>query len=73
MREREITKEEVSVTLALSTETKEMRKARQGAFRHLGGDSYLVVIFERHDEDFIIVTALKVDRNRLKKYGFARV
>lgn len=73
MREREITKEEVIETLGAPLETRELRFGRQGAIRHLVGDSFLVVIAERSNEDLIVVTALKVNRDRVRRYGFARI
>lgn len=34
---------------------------------------YTIVIFEQSDEDFIVVTAMKVDKERLERYGFTGV
>jgi len=73
MREREITDEEISETLTHPLELREMRYGRQGALGSRAADSFLVVIFEKNDEDLIVVTALKVNRNRVKRYGFARI
>lgn len=73
MRERSISKPEVEETLARPLEVRETRYERKAACRRIGGDDYLVVIFEDSAEDLIVVTALKVDRERVKKYGFTRV
>jgi hypothetical protein len=73
MREREISHEEISETLVRPDEIREMRYGRHGAFKRLVGGNFLVVIFERYNEDLIVVTALKVDESRVKRYGFTRI
>ncbi len=62
MRERTISKLEVEQTLADPLEVRETRYGRKVACRRVGGDSYLLIIFERSAEELIVVTALKVNR-----------
>lgn len=71
MRERGITKEEIGESLARPLETREMRYGRQGVCRHLTGDSFLVVIVEKRGEEDL--TALKVNSDRVRRYGITRV
>ena len=72
MRERSITKEEVEEALARPIELLS-KQGRSAAVAELKGGKYLVVIFEGSHEDFLVVTALKVDKARARRYGFTRV
>jgi len=73
MHDRRISKEEINETLLRPAETRQLRYGRQGVFKRLTGDSFLIVVFEKSNEDLIVVTALKVDERRVKRYGFTRI
>jgi hypothetical protein len=50
------------------------REARRAALgRPSTGDKFIMVVFEVSGEDFMVVTALKIDGDRARRYGFARV
>lgn len=67
MHETEISKEEISETLLRPAETRGLRYGRHEVFKRLTRDSFLVLIFEKRNEDLIVVTALKVDESRVEK------
>jgi Domain of unknown function (DUF4258) len=73
MKERSITEAEVEETLARPLEVVPTRYARSAACTMREHGRCLVVIFERSQEDFLVVTALKVDRDRARRFGFTRV
>ena len=73
MTERSITEAEVEETLASPLEVVPTRYGRSAACIEQGSGKYLVVIFEGPPEDFIVVTAIKVDKGRARRYGFTRV
>ena len=52
---------------------RDTRYGREAACGKLGTGKYLVVILERHDEDLIVVTALKANKDRLERFGFTGV
>ena len=56
-----------------TTTVVQTRYGRRVACKRLVGRKYVVVVFEEDREDFIVVTALKVNKDRLRKYGFTRV
>ena len=73
MTQRSITRDEVEKTLGNPFEVVPVRYRRSAACSRLSNRRYLVVIYERIEEDFIVVTALKVNRQGAIKYGFTRV
>jgi len=74
MHERGVTKAEVEGVLRRPLAVKETRYGRRVACGSPDDrDKYTVVIFEENAEDLIVITALKVDRDRLERYGFTRV
>jgi hypothetical protein len=73
MRERNISKTEVEQTLAHPLEIVETRYGRKAACRRVDSGYCLVVIFEGMAEELIVVTALKVNTERVRRYGFTRV
>jgi hypothetical protein len=73
MLERFINESDVESALARPLEVVQTRYGRKAACKRQPGGKYLVVVFEEAGEDFIVVTAVKVDRNRVGRYGFARV
>lgn len=73
IRERGITRKEVEETLEQPLQARDTRYGRKAACGKLGAGKYLVVIFERHDEDLIVVTVLKVNKGGLERFGFIGV
>ena len=73
MLERSITEEEVKGALEHPLEVIQIRYGRKAACGRLPRGKYVVVIFEEAEQDFIVVTAVEVDRNRVRRYGFTRV
>jgi hypothetical protein len=62
MQERFITEREAGAILNHPIEVIETKYARQAALgRPSTGDKFIVVVFEVSGEDFIVVTALKID------------
>ena len=45
---------------------------RRAAYRQVR-DKYVVVIFEEQKDEIVVVTTLRVDRERLRRYGFSGV
>ena len=70
MEERGITIEQVKEVIQNPEETIEVKHGRKASYRRYG-DKFVVVIYE--EEDILIITALKVDERRLKRYGFGGV
>jgi Domain of unknown function (DUF4258) len=73
MKERSITETEVEEALARPLETVQTRYGRSAACALRESGRCLVVIFERSQEDFLVITALKVDQDRARRFGFTRV
>ena len=73
MRERSITEAEVEETLARPLEIVPTKYGRSAVCNPQEDGRLLVVIFERSQEDFLVVTALKVDEDRARRFGFTRV
>lgn len=49
------------------------RYGRHAVYGLLPDEKLLVVIYEREGEDFIVVTAVKTNREGAKRYGFTRI
>lgn len=49
-----------------------VRFGRKAAFKKFG-DMYVVVVFEEQKGEIVVVTTLKVDKKRLKRYGFSGI
>ena len=73
MAERGISADEVEVTLDSPVEVTTVRYGRRAACRHFPECHYVVVIFEPVEEELIVVTAVRVDEERVRRYGFSRV
>jgi uncharacterized DUF497 family protein len=74
MRERSILDSDVEGVLDNPVEVIETKYARRAAFGRLQtNDRFVVVVFEVSGEDFLVVSALKVDGVRARRYGFSRV
>ena len=54
------------------TETINVKFGRKASYRQYD-DKFIVVIFEKHDDEIVVVTVLRVDAERLRRYGFSRV
>ena len=73
MSERGVSEDEVIATLTNPLDIVRGRYGRELFTRHFGPCDYVVVVAERTDEDLIVVTVLRVDRERALRYGFIRV
>jgi len=71
-RERGIPEEWAAEVINHADETINVKFGRKASFRKFG-KSYVVVIYEQGIDKIVVVTMLKVDRERLKRYGFSRV
>ena len=70
--EREISLHQIVQTVQEPEGLTEVRYGRKAAFKKFG-DMYVVVIYEEQKDEIVVVTTLKVDRERLKRYGFSGV
>jgi hypothetical protein len=52
---------------------RETRYGRKVGCKELDHGKYVVVVFERRNENLIVVTSLKVDKGRLERYGFTGI
>ena len=74
MRERSIHDRDVEGVLHNPVEIIETKFARRAALgRASTGGKFVVVVYEVSGEGFIVVTAIKVDGVRARRYGFTRV
>ena len=73
MEERGISEEEVLLALSSPLEVIRGHHGRELFTRHDPVCRYIVVVVERADEALIVITALRVDRERVLRYGFTRV
>lgn len=72
MLERSISVREVEEALSSPLEVIQTRYGRRAACKRLSSGKFVVVVFEV-EGDFIVVTAVKVNKNRARRYGFSRV
>ena len=70
--ERGVSVEVIEDIVKRSEEVVTVKFGRKAAYRKYG-DRYVVVIFEERKDEIVVVTTLKVDKERLKRYGFSRV
>ena len=71
-KERSIELKQIKEVLKNPTETIDVKFGRKASYRRYD-DKFIVVIFEERDDEIVVVTVLKVDEERLKRYGFSRV
>lgn len=71
--ERRIRIEDVERTLKEPLEVIGARYGRFAACMKLRQNALLVVVYEKGGEDFLVVTAVKVNREGAKRFGFTRV
>ncbi len=74
LEERGLTFEQVKSTVEGAREIINVRYGRKAAFKQFG-DRYVVVVYEelKEKDEIVVVTTLKVDKERLKRYGFSRI
>ena len=70
--ERGITLEQIELVVQEPSEVIDVKFGRKAAFRQFG-EEYVVVIYEERNNEIVVVTTLKVDRERLIRYGFVGV
>lgn len=71
-KERGISIEQIELTVKEAKEVIDVKFGRKAAFKRFG-EEYLVVIYEKRNNEIVVVTTLKVDKKRLMRYGFSRV
>ncbi len=71
-KERSIDLKQIEEVLRNPTETIDVKYGRKASYKQYD-DKFIVVIFEEHDDEIVVVTVLGVDEERLKRYGFSRV
>ena len=72
MLERSITVPEVQETVDGPLETIQTKHGRTAVCARSAA-KYLVVVLEKSGGELIVVTALKVDKERARRYGFNRI
>ncbi len=72
LEERGITLEQVKSTIEEAKEVINVRHGRKAAFKQFE-DKYVVVPLRLREKDEIALNNLKVDKERLKRYGFSRI
>lgn len=72
MLERSISEEEVRAAINDPMDTVETRYGRTAVCAR-SAEKYIVVVLEKASGELIVVTALKVDKERARRYGFRRV
>ena len=73
MEERGISEGEVLLALSSPLEVIRGHHGRELFTRHDSVCRYIVAVVERAGEALIVITALRVDRERALRYGFTRV
>ena len=73
MMERGIGEEEVWATVCEPLDVVRGRHGRTLFTRHFVPCYYIVAVVEQANEDLIVITVLRVDRERVLRYGFIRV
>jgi hypothetical protein len=71
--ERSIAKADVETAIRNPVQIVEARYGRLAAGIRLGSRRFLVVVYERRKEDFIVITAVKVNEEGARRFGFTRV
>jgi hypothetical protein len=73
MLERGVSKVEVEDTLAHPLEVRDTKHGRKAACGGRLDGGYTIVIFEADHEDLIVITAMKINSDGAKRYGFAGI
>ncbi len=72
IKEREIDVEQAKLAIKEPFEVIDVKFGRKACYRQFDG-YFLVIIFEEQKSEIVIVTVVKVDNVRLKRYGFNRI
>ncbi len=72
MAQRGVVESEVKVVLANPTETLVTRANSLVSYRQIEG-KYIVVVHEHEEDDDLVITAMRVNRTRLERFGFTKV
>jgi len=70
--QREITQENITYALANPVETIQAKRNRIAIYSQIN-DRYLLVIFEKLNNEELVITAIWSDRRRLRRFGFTRI
>jgi len=70
--QREITQENITYALANPLETTQAKRNRIAIYSQIN-DRYLLVIFEKLNNEELVITAIWSDRRRLRRFGFTRI
>ncbi|MGI0078201.1 MAG: DUF4258 domain-containing protein, partial [Nitrososphaerales archaeon] len=68
-----ISEAQIENTLIAPLQMRPTKYGREVACKHFPQCYYIVVIFERVKEGFIVVTTVRVDRERVIRYGFTGI
>ena len=71
-KERGISEEWIKAVINEPQETIDVKFGRKASFKEFG-DYYIVVIYEDHKDEIVVVTVVRADKKRLKRYGFSRI
>ena len=71
-KERGISEEWIKAVINEPQETIDVKFGRKASFKKFG-DYYIVVIYEDHKDEIVVVTVVRADKKRLKRYGFSRI
>ncbi len=72
IKERDIDIELAKLAIKKPLEVIDVKFGRKACYRQFDG-YFLVIIFEEQKSEIVIVTVVKVDNVRLKRYGFNRI
>lgn len=72
VKERGISEEWAAETIYDAEETINVKFGRRACYKKFGKD-YVVVIYEESVDKITVVTILKVNKERLERYGFSRI
>ncbi len=72
LNQREITQEDVTHALGNPVETIQAKRNRIATYSQVK-ERYLLVIFEKLNNEELVITAMWSDRTRLRRFGFTRV
>jgi len=72
MQERKISFDQVEEVIKNPEEAVNVKHGRKASYRRYG-DKFIVAIYEEDNGDVKVITVLKVDERRLRRYGFSRI
>ena len=73
MVERSISTKDIETAIGSPLEVIPVRYGRHAVYNLLPGERFLVVIYEQEEEDFIVVTAVKTNKEGARRVGFTRI